>query len=176
MHDLGDAPQNHKLAILLKIAGIASTQPPVRQGFGGRFGFVEIAIEHTFRAQEDFTVLVNLRLDTRHGLADGMQAHLVGGLHRGDRAVLGLAVELAQLDPEGAVEHEGIFANRLATGKRIPQAAHAELILDRTENESLPQKTAQWFQRTTTLAVQFARLGGNRPVHEEVVEPLLQRG
>ena len=31
-------------------------------------------------------------------------------------AGLGLAVELAQLDPEGALEHEGIFANRLAAG------------------------------------------------------------
>ena len=37
IHDFGDTPQNHKLAVFFQIAGVAAMQPPVLQGLRGRF-------------------------------------------------------------------------------------------------------------------------------------------
>ena len=38
-----------------------------------------------------------------------MKAYLSWRLYRVDRAVFGLAIELAKLDPEGAIENKSIF-------------------------------------------------------------------
>ena len=104
-----------------------------------------------------------------------MKAYLSWRLYRVDRAVFGLAIELAKLDPEGAIENKSIFADCLAAGERILQAAHPELVLDRTKDKRLAQEPSQRLQRAATLTVQLARLGSNRPVHEEMVQPFLER-
>ena len=47
VHDFRHTAQNHEMTIVLNVAGVTSMQPPVLEGFSSRFGFVEIAFEHT---------------------------------------------------------------------------------------------------------------------------------
>ena len=173
VHDLGYTPQNNQVSVVLQIAGITCMQPPAVKGFGGRFGFVEVPFKHAVRAHQDLTVFGNADLDARRGFANRMKTDLARSLNRVDRAVLGLAVELTQLDPQGAVEHKGVFPDRFTAGERILEAAHPELVLDRTENNRLAQKPAQWLKNTAAFAIQLARFRRDGPIHEKMVQPFL---
>ena len=102
-----------------------------------------------------------------------MKAHFTRRLNCIDRAVFGLAVELAQFDSQGSVENKGVFADRFTAGERVLESAHSELVLDRTENDCLAQKSAQRLQYTTAFSVQLACLSGDGPIHEKMVQPFL---
>ena len=58
-------------------------------------------------------------------------------------AGFGLAVELAQLDAERAVEDEGVFADRLAAGEGAAQPGQAELVLDRAVDQPFAEPGQQ---------------------------------
>ena len=176
MHDLGDAPQNNQVSIFLQIPGITCMQPPALKGFGGRFGFVEVPFEYAVRAYQDLPVLGDGHLDAGRGFANRMKAHFTRRLNCIDRAVFGLTVELAQLDPQGSVENKSVFADRFPAGERVLETAHPELVLDRAENHHLAQKPAQWLKYTAAFAVQLARFRRDGPIHEKMVQPFLQRG
>ena len=92
-----------------------------------------------------------------------MQPHLVDVLHRVEGAALGLAVELAQLDAERAVEHERVLAERLAAGEGVAHAGHAELVLDRAADQPLAERPQQPLGAASALAAfELAALGADR--------------
>ena len=74
-----------------------------------------------------------------------MQPDFVHALDRVIGAAFGLAVELPQLDAERAVKHERILAHRLAAGEGAAQTRQTELILDRTADQPLAERTEQAF-------------------------------
>ena len=88
-----------------------------------------------------------------------MQPDFVHALDRVVGTALGLAVELPQLDAERPVKHEGILAHRLAAGEGAAQTRQTELILDRTADQPLAERTEQAFFQCRLAAVEFSPFG-----------------
>jgi len=105
-----------------------------------------------------------------------MQLNLVERLHGIEGATLGLAVQLAQVDTERAVEEEGVLAHRLATGQRRAHTVEAELVLDRPVEQVLAQTVHQPLGQAGRLAFELQALHFHTQVDEVVEDALLQRG
>ena len=113
---LADAPQHDEMPVVLHVAGIARVQPTVGQCFARRLLVAEEAVEDAVGADQDFAVIRDLHLDARQRLADGVELDVAGALRGGQCTVLGLAVELLQVEPERSEEQERILADCLARG------------------------------------------------------------
>src|SRR5690606_14183451 len=165
--DFGDAAEHNQMAVILNIARIARMQPAIADRLGCRLGVVEIAIEDAGGPDQDFAIFLDLHLYPWQRASDGVQAHFVRRLDRIEGAVLGLAVKLAQFDPERTVEDEGILPHRLAAGKGMGNAGQAELVLDRPEDDPFAEPAPQPFKAAAlALAFELVALRRDRAVHE----------
>src|SRR3954467_8691155 len=100
---------------LVEEAGIARAHEAVGGlRLGGLLRVLVVAEEDAGRAVEDLAVIVDLDLDLRRRPSDGVGADLAVGLHGDVDRRLGLAVELLQVDANGAVELEDLRPDGLA--------------------------------------------------------------
>src|SRR5690606_19328403 len=103
---------------------------------------IEETIENAVCANEDFPVIVDLDLDAGQRLADGVQLPVAGALCSCERAILGLAIELLQVEPQRAEEKEGILANRLARRVGTLGTGKAEIVAQRREHQKIADGVA----------------------------------
>src|SRR5690349_23428342 len=79
-------------------------------------------------AQHDLARVEHADLHALHRRPDGVGLHLAVGLHADHDGRLGRAVELLEVHPERAVEHEEVRPDRLARGVGDVDARHAERV------------------------------------------------
>src|SRR5690606_38624713 len=103
---------------------------------------IEETVENAVCANEDFPVIVDLDLDAGQRLADGVQLHVTRALCSCERAILGLAIELLQVEPERAEEKESILANRLARRVGALGTGKAKVIAQRREHQKIADGVA----------------------------------
>ena len=174
VHHLRQAPEHHEVAVRFHVTRVARVQPAVLQRLARGRLVLEVAAEHAAGADHDLAGVADLHLHARQRPAHGVELDLVGRLHGVVGAALGLAVELAQLEAERAVEDEGVLADGLAAGEGMAQARQPELVLDRGHHQELAERAQQFLRRGGLLAFELAPLGVQRRVHEQVVEEFLQ--
>ncbi len=151
---------------LLDEAGVAGGDPAFGVlGRGGGFVVLVIAHEGAGRAVEDLAALVDAQLDAGAGHADGVGADLVVGLLGDEHRRLGLAVELFEVDAEGAVEIEDLGPDRLAGGVADADAGKAQRVLERAVDQQVAEAIAQTVEGADRLAVEDggADAAGERP-------------
>ena len=162
VHHLRQAAEHDQVAVGLDIAGVAGVQPAVGERLARRLVLLVVAVEDALRAHQDLAAVADPHLDAGERPADRVQPHLVRVLHRVEGAALGLAVELAQLDAERAVEDEGVLADRLAAGEGIAHARQAELVLDRAADEQFAERPQRALPGARRAALELAPLGRQR--------------
>jgi len=87
-------------------------------------------------------------------------------LGRAQRRVLGLAVELAQVQSQRPEEQEDLLADGFARGIGMPGARQAELVLDGPVDEQLAHGAPQALPRVGPMALQAASLELDGKGHE----------
>ena len=163
------------MPVRLDITGIARAQPAIRQRFPGSLFQLVVAGEYAPGAHHDLAVVADFDLDARQWPADRVQAHFLGVLQGIEGTAFGLAIELAQFHAQRAVKNKSVLANGLAASEGISQAGQAQLVLDRPEDQPLAQLPHQTLFQAGLFSLEFASFGRQRGVHENIVEPFLER-
>src|SRR5829696_3634238 len=162
---------------LVKEAGIARAHEAVGGlRLGGLLRVLVVAEEDAGRAVEDLAVVVDLDLDLRSRPSDGVGADLAVGLHGDVDRRLGLAVELLQVDTDGAVELEDLRPDGLAGRVSDLNVRQAEAVLQRRIDEpiaDLPEEAVPEIH--PRLAIEDPLADPVRVVDEELEHPPLDR-
>ena len=157
--DVLDAVDDLEVAVRIEKAGVTGVVPAVGGQHLGRGGRVlVILLEQARRLDQDLAVVGHLDLDTGNRHAHGVGARLVVGLQADKHRGLGRAVQLLEVDADGAVEREQVRADRLAGGVGHPHPAHAQVVAQRAvDHHSRPARTAGGRPGDTRLAVHAVR-------------------
>src|SRR5262249_32512835 len=121
------------------------------------------------------TILGNAQLDTAHRGSHRIGPYLAVGLDAEEDRALGHAVELFDVDAERSVEIEDVGADRLASGIGDADAAHAQRVLERAEDEQVAEPIEQAIDGPHFLAIENAAADALRQRHEATEEPTLHR-
>ena len=93
--------------LAIKKAGITRGNPAFCiLGFSRGLRVTKVLAERTWRAVEHLTTVRDPDLDARCGHTDGIAVDLAVGLLGEKNTGLGLTIELLQIDPQRAIEHE----------------------------------------------------------------------
>src|SRR6516165_2813607 len=170
--DVLGAIDDHQVAARIDEAGVAGAQPAVcRHSVAGRLRLLVIALEHAGRAHQHLARGIDAHLDAGADAADGIWIGLGVGLQRDDAAQLGCAVNLLEVDAEGAEETERVGAERRATGIGPTHAAQPQAIAHRPVDDELAQRELQLERKRHLLAVvaqEFGTLGDAPEVLEQL--------
>src|SRR3990172_3808292 len=174
--DVLRAVDDLQVAVRVQIPGVAGVEPAVvRLHLGSRFGVLVVRLEEPRRADQDLAGVGHLDLDALHRRADGVDLHLAIRLHAHEHRGLGGPVELLQVDPDRAVEHEEIGSDRLAGGVGELHPAHAEDVAQRPVHEQVAEPVeAAVDDPDRLLRVQDPGADAAREAHEVVVHAALQ--
>jgi hypothetical protein len=112
-------------------------------------------------------------VDVRQRLADRVQVHVVIALRGGERGALGLAVDLHQIYAKRTEEQERVLADRFTARVGVPDARHAEVILDRTEHERFARQHQRLLGGGRCFALQAPAFDLDGARHEEIEQALL---
>ncbi len=152
--DILGAVDDDELALLVEEAGIAGLQPAVgRQRVPRHLLLLVVAHEDVGALQHDLAAVVDLDLDARDRPADRVGIGLGIGLAGDQRRRLGGAVDLLQVDAEGAEEAVGVGSERRAAGVAPARLAEAELVAHRAVDQQLAQREARAIGERQALAV-----------------------
>ncbi len=121
-----------QVPVRVQKTGVAGVVPAVRrQHFGGGCRVLVVLLEQTGRPDQDLAVVGDLDLHAADRHAHGVGAGLVVGLQADKHGGFGRAIELFEVDADGAVEAEQVRADGLA--RRVGHA-----------HPRKPQVVAQW--------------------------------
>jgi hypothetical protein len=174
--DVLDAVDDLQMAMRIEEAGVAGVVPTIRgQYFGGCGRVLEILLEQARRLDQDLAVVRHLDLDAGDRHAHRVGARRVVGLQADEHRGLGGAIELLEVDADGAVELEQVRPDRLAGGIGHPHAAQAEVVAQGPIDHPVAQAIQQAVGQAQRLAVHAVRADPAGQRHEGVEHPALER-
>ena len=160
----------------VEIAGVAGMEPALGVfGLCSRLGILVVLLEEARRADEKFPLRRELELHARHRWADGVGFHLPVRLDAHEHGSLGRAVELLEVDADGAIEDEKVRPDGLSCRVGHPHAAHAQHVAQRPVDQHVADRIEQAVGRAYGLAVEDPRTDAARDVHEVGIHRALQR-
>src|SRR6266851_4479094 len=158
-HVLG-AVDDDEVPARIDEAGVPGMEPAVGvDDLPGRLLVLEVAPEHGAAAHEHLTTVCDLDLDARDGSPGRGRIRLVVRLERHEAGGLGGAVDLLEVDADGAEEPEGVGPERRTPGERPRGLAKAELVADGTVDEELAEGRGEAKARRDGFAVGAEDLG-----------------
>ena len=150
-----DALQVDQVArLLVHVARVAGVIPALDiERLAGLLGPLVVAFETRSGADEDLLILRDLDLDPRHDDADRLEAHVPAQMHRAEG--FGRAVELPQLNADGAEETDNIRAQHRARRQHIARPRQPQLVAQRLEDGVFAQPAQQAQRRRNRLMLVF---------------------
>jgi hypothetical protein len=106
---------------------------------------------------QHLAVVGDLDLHALDRHAHGVGLDLVVGLQAHEHRRLGAAVELLEVDADGAVEGEQVGPDGLARGVGHPHAREAQRVAQRAVDEQVAQRVVQAVEQADRLAVHARR-------------------
>ena len=143
---------------LVEEAGVAGVDPAVLDRLPRRLGVLEVALEDAGAAEQYLARLRDLDLHPRHRGADRVEPDVTVPLHGHEHAGLGHAVELLDVDADGAEEDEDLGAEGLAGRVGDADAPHPQVVAQRPADEQATQGRQQPRQQRQRLAGEPAAL------------------
>jgi len=132
--DIFSPVDDHQLTIGVKERGVPRVQPAISDGTDRGLRVFVVPQKDAGTAYNDFSILGEFELDVGKRSTNCAQGHLLVTLDTRDPA-FGLAIDLFQVDPEGAEEQKHLRPQGCATRIR------------RTDTPK-PEVIAQWLART----------------------------
>ena len=162
-----DAVDDLEVAAGIQKPRIAGVVPTIgAEHLGGGFGVFVIALEQARRLDQDFTVVGHLDLYTRARHTHGIGARFVVGLQTHKHGGLGRAIQLFEVDADGAVKGEQIGANGLTGGIGHTHPRHAQVVAQRAVNQPVAHSVLQRCPQANGFAVHARRAMGAGDIHE----------
>ncbi|MNU81777.1 hypothetical protein D3C71_714480 [compost metagenome] len=151
-----------EVAVRVEESCIAGVVPAIGGEHLGRgLGVLVVLLEQAGGLDEDLAVVGHLDLHTANRHAHRVGARLVVGLQADEHGGLGGAIQLLEVDADGAVEREQIRANGLACRVRHAHAAKAQVVAQRAVHQQVAQRVLDAVQGAHGFAVHE---GGAHPL------------
>ena len=175
-HVLG-AVDDAQLAVGIDHAGITGVEVAVLVNHLGRgVRALVVLLEHRHALDQHLAVVGDLEFDAGCRLAHAVEVHLPVALQAHIGAGFGLAVELLEVDADGAVEAEQVRADGRARGVGHADAREPQHIAQRAIHRKVVPLVQQPVAAADRLAVQDVGAHAARQLHGLGVQPALEGG
>lgn len=162
------------MAVFVDHASIARVEVALLvDDFGRGVRALVVLLEHGHTLDQHLAVVGNLQFNARCRLADGVELDLAVLLNADIGTGFGLAVELFEVDADGAEELEQVRTDRSTSRIGHADARQAHDIAQRPVDQQVAQAVFEAVPGSYGLAIQNVRADALGQLHAAVVEPLL---
>ncbi len=155
-----------EVAVGVQETGVAGVVPAIGcQHLGGGGGVLVVLLEQASGLDQDFAVVGQLDLHAPDGHAHGVGAGLVVGLQADEHGRFGGAVELLEVDADGAVKSEQVRADGFARRVGHPHPRKAQVVAQRPVHQEVAQRVLELVECAHVFAVHQRRAHALGHVH-----------
>ena len=169
-----DPVNDFQMPLRVDKTGIAGVVPAVSgQHFGCGLRVFVVTLEQTGRFDQNLAIAGNFDFNPFNRHAHGVSPRLVVGLQANEHSSFSAAIELLQINANGAVESKQIRPNRLACGVSNPHPAKTQGVAQRAIHQHIADAIEQLITQPQRCTVHFCRAYPLGHIHEKVKHPPL---
>ena len=159
-----------QVTVLGEASSIPGVKPAVFDRLGTGVFLLVVALAHGGAAADDLAVVGDPALAAGQGFTHGVETHVPVAVDVGDADVLGLPVNLFQVDAQAVVEAEHVRAEGRAASVGVSEAQEAQLIQQRAGQAPVRDLAFQRGQATWFLAAEAGVGGVGAPLQKFAVD------